>query len=148
MFGDALLHQSSLTLRMRELAILAVAAVHPTPFVTYAHSHIAQTAPANLSPLQTDSACKGVTPQGLNEKDIMTYETARAMAKGVGMINEEEWRRAEGVLGKEMVARIGHVVGFYLYSCSLMRLGEVGVPTAEDIERSGSGTACREERKE
>ncbi|KAL9082516.1 MAG: hypothetical protein Q9165_008874 [Trypethelium subeluteriae] len=130
-FGEALLHQPGLTSRMRELAILAVTAAYPTPFVAYAHVRIAEKIDPPLTPEQTDAACKGILPPGLQDKEATAYKVSLIMARGVGTLPEEEWKSAESLLGKESVARIAHFVGFYLYACSLMRMGEVGLPDSD-----------------
>ena len=126
--GNSILHQPSLTQRMRELAILAVIAAWPTPFVEYAHRRIAETLNPRLSEEQINAACKGDKPSNLTEEEEITYETALSMARGIGSIEDELWKKAESKLGTEGMARLGHVVGFYLYSCCLLRLGRVGVP--------------------
>ncbi|KAI9707926.1 MAG: hypothetical protein M1820_004345 [Bogoriella megaspora] len=127
-FSEAILDQPGLLPRMRELAVLAVTAVHPTPFVAHAHSRIATGLVTPLLTKQTDDARKGITPSGLHEKEGVAYETALLMAKGIGTLSEAEWKRGEIALGKEGMARLGQIVGFYLYACCLMRLGEEGVP--------------------
>ena len=130
-FGEAILHQKSLSLRMRELAILAVTAAFPTPFVQYAHKRIAATLEPKLTTEQTSAACEGYTPLGLSEEESVAYDTALVMARGAGALSEEQWERADKALGKQITARIGHVVGFYLHSGTLLRMGDVGIPESE-----------------
>ena len=132
--GESILHQPLLTTRMRELAIYAVVAVYPTPFVEYAHRSIGRNLKPELSPEQIESACSGSTPSGLAEIEEVAYETALALAKGVGTISDEAWAMAEVKLGKEGLARIGHVVGVYIYSCSLLRLGEIPAPDTPKVQ--------------
>ena len=124
--GDAILNQSGLSLRSRELAILAVLAVYDIPFVLYAHTRIALK--AGLSGAQIARAVKGEVPESLEEVEDVVYETALELAKGRKSLGEEAWRRAETTLGKEGAARVAQVVGLYLYVGTFMRLGDIGAP--------------------
>ena len=126
--GDRILHQPLITPRIRELAILAVTATHPTGFVEYSHRGICQTLESSFSPEQTEALCNGITPSGLTEVEQTAHEAALVMARGVGTMTDEQFATAKAKLSKEMLARIAQLVGFYLYVCSLARLGDVEVP--------------------
>ncbi|KAL8791589.1 MAG: hypothetical protein Q9195_005794 [Heterodermia aff. obscurata] len=127
--GDAILNQSGVSLRSRELAILAVVAVYEIPFVRYAHTAIALK--AGLSETQIALAVKGEMPDGLIESERVTYAAALELAKGRGPLDEEVWKLAEAGLGKEGIARVAQVVGLYLYVGTFMRLGDVPAPTED-----------------
>ena len=125
--GDAILNQSGLSLRSRELAILAVLAVYEIPFVLYAHTIIALK--AGLSDAQIALAVKGEMPESIEEGERVAYATALELAKGRGPLDEEMWKTAEARLGKVGTARVAQVVGLYLYVGTFMRLGDVPAPT-------------------
>lgn len=124
--GDAILNQKNFEPRARELAILAVMAVYDVPFVVYAHTRIATK--LGLSEEQISSACKGITPVGLTEDEATVYVTALELARSRGPLDEETWQAAKKVLGRERCARLGHVVGLYLYPSTLLRLGAILAP--------------------
>lgn len=60
--GAALLHQPDFAPGPRELASLAVTAVHTVPFVQYAHTRIA--IQVGFSEAQVSHACEGANPEG------------------------------------------------------------------------------------
>ena len=124
--GDAILNQSGLSLRSRELAILAVLAVYEIPFVLYAHTTIALK--VGLSNAQIALAVKGKIPEDLEEGEKVAYVTALELAKGRGPPDEEVWKTAEARLGKVGTVRVAQVVGLYLYVGTFMRLGDMPAP--------------------
>lgn len=125
--GEAILNQSGLSLRSRELACLAVLAVYEIPYVLYAHTKIALK--AGLSDGQIALAVKGEIAEGLEEDERVAYATALELAKGRGTLDEEVWKTAEARLGKVGTARVAQVVGLYLYIGTFMRLGDMPAPT-------------------
>lgn len=126
--GDAILNQKDFEPRARELVILAVTAVVECPFVVYAHTRIAAT--LGFSEEQVALVCNGQVPAGLTEEETVVYVTALELARSRGPLDEQHWQRAEKTLGREKTARLGHVVGVYLYSSTIINLG--AVPTPED----------------
>ena len=141
--GERILHQPLLTARMRELCILAVTAAHPAPFVAYAHRRIgAALDPAPLTTETTAQACRGtlgdttpLPPADLTDDEVVVYRAALRMAKNVGEMTDKDFEEVEVRVGKEGVARIAHVVGWYLGVCLLCRLGKVEVPEEEQQGR-------------
>ena len=118
--GDAILHQPHVTARVRELAILAVCATHTIPFVSYAHSRVA--ASLGLSSEQVNTALKG------EENEEATYKLALELGKSRDVLDQNTWEESVKVLDKEGVARVAQVVGCYLYSGALLRVGAVEAP--------------------
>ena len=113
--------------RNREIACLAVLAVFDVPFMRYAHERIG--VKVGLSPEQISSAIKGVTAEGLTEIEVVIYETALELARARGALDKESWLEAYSKLGKEGAARLGHVVAWFIYNCTLLNLGAVDVPS-------------------
>ena len=124
--GDAVLNQPNVTARARELAILAVCSTSTIPFVSYAHSKIASS--VGLSIEQVAAARSGVLPEGLAEDEEATFMLALALAGSKDVLEESVWERSVGILGREGVARIAHIVGVYLYSGALLRVGAIEAP--------------------
>ena len=130
--ASAINNQSALTPRMRELAILAVGAIHGAAYVLYAHSRFASF--VGLSGGQISSESKGMTPSDLAEEETVTYEFSAALAVERGPLKENVWERARERVGREVLAALVHVVGGYSYTCLMLNAGDVGVPAAE-VER-------------
>ena len=124
-FAEAIVTQKDISPRERELAVLAVTAVHDVPYVLYAHTRIALG--LGLTDEQVALAVKGVQPKGLTEAEVV-YATALELTETKCPLKEETWQRAEAILGKPRCARLAHVVGLYLYAGSLLRLGAVSAP--------------------
>ncbi|KAF4629743.1 hypothetical protein G7Y89_g8401 [Cudoniella acicularis] len=97
----------------RELCILAVASVHSDPYVIECHIPLALK--AGLSQLQIDEAVAGNVPHNSSEEHRAIYGLARRLIIGGGPLTEEEWQNFSGVLGRQKVLGIAHVVGSYLY---------------------------------
>lgn len=122
-----MLNQKDFGPRNREIACLAVIAVFDVPFIRYAHERIG--VKVGLSPEQISSAIKGVPPEGLTDTTVVIYETAKRLARARGALDKESWLEAESKLGKDGAARLGHVVAWFMYDCTLLNLGAVDVPS-------------------
>lgn len=125
--GDAVLNQKDFGPRNREIACLAVIAIFNVPFIQYAHERIA--VQVGLSQAQVSSAVKGTTPEGLTANEVSVYTTSLALARARGPLDKDSWQEAESKLGKEGAARLGHVVAWFIYNCTLLKLGAVDVPS-------------------
>ena len=125
-FAEAILNQKDLSSTERELIILAVTATNRVPYMLYAHSRIALN--LGMTEEQVTSASKGIEPAGLTEEEKAIYATALELAKTGAPLEEDTWQRAEAVLGKARCARIAHVVGLYMYTGGLLRLGAMTAP--------------------
>ena len=126
-FAEAIVKQKDISPRERELAVLAVTAVHDVPYVEYAHTRIALG--LGLTNEQVALAVKGVQPKGLTTEEEVFYATALELTETECPLKEETWQRAEAILGKARCARLAHIVGLYLYVGSLLRMGAVTAPT-------------------
>ena len=124
-FTDAISNQKDLSPSERELIILAVTATNRVPYMLYAHSRIALK--LGITEEQVTSASKGIEPTGLTEGKAI-YATALELAKSGAPLEEDTWQRAEAALGKARCARIAHVVGLYMYTGVLLRLGAIPAP--------------------
>ena len=82
-----------------------------------------------LSREQVASAVAGSTPDGLTDIEAVIYDTALKLARARGPLDKETWQVAESKPGKECAARVGHIVAWFAYNCTLLNLGAVDVPT-------------------
>ena len=122
--ADAVLGQKVIDPRQRELACLAVTAVFDVPFIKYAHDRLA--VQVGLSQEQVAAATKGETSKDLTHTEAVVYTTALKLARARGPL--ESWREVEGDLGKNGAARLGHVVAWFVYDCTLLNSGAIDVP--------------------
>ncbi len=83
-----------------------------------------------LSLEQVSSAIEGSTPEVLTDIEVAVYKLALKLARARGPLDKESWQEAERKLGREGAARIGHVVAWFVYNCTLLNLGAVDVPSA------------------
>ena len=125
--ANAIVNQKDFAPTERELVALAVAAVHDLPYVLYAHTRIALH--TGMTDQQIALASKGNKPGGLTDEETVVYTTALELAETKTPLKEETWQRAEASLGKVRCARLAHVVGLYLYTGSLLKMGAVSAPT-------------------
>ena len=125
-FGNAILTQKDFSPTERELIVMAVTSVYELPYVLYAHERLALS--MGMTKEQVASATTGAEPTGLTEEQSVIYVTALELARTKAPLEEGIWQRAEATLGKARCARLAHVVGLYLYTGSLLRLGAVPAP--------------------
>ena len=116
--------------RSRELACLAVIAVFDVPFIRYAHERIG--VKVGLSLDQVSSAIEKNTPEDLTDIEVVVYKLALKLARARGPLDKESWQEAERELGREGAARIGYVVAWFVYKCTLLNLGAIDVPSVQD----------------
>ena len=125
--ADAVLQPKGIESLSRELATLAVTAVYDAPFIRNAHQQVGMK--LGLSQEQVTSAANGHTPDGLTETEVVIYETALKLARARGPLDQDSWQIAESKLGKEGAARVGHIVAWFAYNCTLSNLGAVELPS-------------------
>ncbi|TAQ91352.1 hypothetical protein B7494_g347 [Chlorociboria aeruginascens] len=115
-----------LSLRERELAILATVSYKKAEYAIYAHSRIA--AAAGLTPSQVGTAREGRLPEGLSEREETAYVFAQELITMRGPLSDEVFEKTEKVFGKEEMASIVHLVGSFSWSSILMNAADVCAP--------------------
>ena len=87
-----------------------------------------------LSPEQVPSAVKGDTPDGLSDVDAVNFDCFEA-SPCQRSVRRRKGHVAEGKLGKEGAAHVAHAVAWSVYSCTLLNLGAVDIPSdhASDV---------------
>jgi hypothetical protein len=125
-FGDVLLNQRELSIRERELAVLAVCGVFDAPFISYAHKQVALS--SGLEHDQVEAACDRHTPPGLEEMEEAVYDLSLELAQTRSVLVDKSWHRYESILGKEKCLRVAHVTGLYIYTATFMRVANLQAP--------------------
>lgn len=114
---------ATLPARVRQMGIMAVAAVYQSPYVIYCHEIVS--AQLGFTPQQFHAAAvQGVVPPGedISTAERVAYETARQLAADRRPLDTTTWTRASNVLGHKGVAGLAHVVAGYQYVCVLVNV--------------------------
>ena len=130
----AVTRQERLTLREKELAVLAVLAEYDAPYVRYAHSQIAVgAAAAGFSRDEVQQAVRGRVPATLSdERERAVYGCALELARLRAPMGAEAFERAAALLGRERLAGLVHVVSGFVYVAMLTNVSDSGVPAAKE----------------
>jgi AhpD family alkylhydroperoxidase len=108
--GAAIRFTSSLTVREREAAILAVAAGARCDFEWIAHS--AAALQAGITQPQLDSIRDGQVPEGLSETESVACRLARTMTAD-RRLPDADYEAGLSVLGRDKLAELTWLVGYY-----------------------------------
>jgi hypothetical protein len=123
-----------LTLREREIAILAALATSYNPFGLYAHTHISLHEPVSLTLQQVKEMREGKCPDDLDDREKVMYRFARECVSSRGIVKEEAWQEAISVLGREKMEGVVHMAGAWTYSGILLNTAGMIVPEGESID--------------
>jgi 4-carboxymuconolactone decarboxylase len=125
-YGHSVVTMPQVSARERELATLAVCSTTHAEFILYAHKRISLS--LGLSKKQVEAAAEGKMPQSLNEQESVVYEIGLGIARGLGKLESEQWEKGDKVLGKEKMAALLQIVGWYLLSSVLVNGAESPTP--------------------
>jgi hypothetical protein len=120
--------QKELSVREKELAIMATLAVYETPFHRYMHEKRA--VEAGFTPEQVQDGFEGQIPDGLNELEVAVYKLAKAVAESTGPIAGEAFQEASKLLSREKIVAVVHMVCGYFYVSKLAAIGDMELPDA------------------
>jgi 4-carboxymuconolactone decarboxylase len=123
--GAAIRYRSSLTARIREMAILAVAAHWDSAFERYAHEAVGQA--AGLTDDELRSLRDGEPPRLDDPTEEAALDVVRALLAD-GDIAEPLFRRAVSLIGNQAVVELTSLVGYYATLALQLRVFRVGLP--------------------
>ncbi|TFV56074.1 carboxymuconolactone decarboxylase family protein [Geodermatophilus sp. DF01-2] len=126
--GAAVRYRTSLTDRAREIAILALAALRRSDFEWYAHERVGRR--AGLSDDEMDAVRHGQVPQTLSDAERAVLEISRALTVE-GDLGDDAYAEAEATLGREALAELVVLVGYYDLLALLLRVFRTPLPTGE-----------------
>ncbi|MFY0407569.1 carboxymuconolactone decarboxylase family protein [Solicola sp. PLA-1-18] len=107
--GAAVRFGSGLTDRVREIAILAVAARERCAFERQAHEAVGRT--IGLDDAQLQALADESDPAGLDDHETAALTLVRSLLDGD--VDEHTWVQVAGVLGERTVFELTTVVGYY-----------------------------------
>ena len=126
--GAAVRYRTSLTDRAREVAVLAVAALRRSDFEWYAHERVGRG--AGLVDDELAAIRDGGTPGTLDEQERAVLDATRALA-GTGDLDDAAFAAAEASLGREALAELVVLVGYYDLLALSLRVWRTPLPAGE-----------------
>lgn len=126
--GAAVRYRTSLSDRAREIAILALASLRRSNFEWYAHERVGRK--AGLTEAEMSALHDGVTPDSLSAEEAVLLRTTRLLATD-GDLDEDAFRTAEDGLGRETLAELVVLVGYYDLLALSLRVWRTPLPAGE-----------------
>jgi 4-carboxymuconolactone decarboxylase len=125
--GAAVRYRSVLGDRMRELAILAVAAHWKSDFELYAHVPLARS--AGLTDAEVDGVVDGATEPFDDPAERVVLRVVRALLC-TSDLTDEDYAAGRDVLGDQGLVELSTLVGYYATLALQLRVFRVGAPSA------------------
>ncbi|HWC84652.1 MAG TPA: carboxymuconolactone decarboxylase family protein [Pseudonocardiaceae bacterium] len=122
--GAAIRFRGGLSARVRELAILLVAAKWDSDFERYAHEAVGRG--IGLTGAELAAARAGTVPDSADGAERAALELVVAMLDGD--VDQALWGRAAAVLDHRTMVEVSTLVGYYATLALQLRVFRVGVP--------------------
>jgi 4-carboxymuconolactone decarboxylase len=126
--GAAVRYRTSLTDRAREIAILALAALRRSDFEWYAHERVGRR--AGLTDEEMSALLTGDDPSSLSDDETVLLRTTRLLGTA-GDLDDDAFATAEAVLGREQLAELLVLVGYYDLLALSLRVWRTPLPAGE-----------------
>ena len=126
--GAAVRYRTSFSDRAREIAILALAALRRSDFEWYAHERVGRR--AGLSEDELSALLTGGDPGSLSDDEALLLRTTRLLASS-GDLDDEAFAAAEEGLGREQLAELIVLVGYYDLLALSLRVWRTPLPAGE-----------------
>jgi alkylhydroperoxidase family enzyme len=126
--GAAVRYRTGLSDRAREIAILALAMLRSSDFEWYAHERVGRR--AGLTDEELDSLLVGAEPPSLSPTEKALLRTTRALATDADL-DDEAFMAAEAALGREQLAELIVLVGYYDLLALSLRVWRTPLPVGE-----------------
>ncbi len=123
--GSAVRYRTGLTDRVREIAILTVAAATDCAFERYAHERVGRAAGL------TDADLAAIAGGAFASDDVAeraAYDLCRRLLAGTPVLPDEEYADLVAALGTTTVTELTVLVGYYRTLADLLAVFDVGVP--------------------
>ena len=123
--GSAIRYGTGLTARVRELAILAVAADTGCAFEQYAHERIGRAAGLDDDEV---AALAGGTFTSADAAERSAYDLCQRLLAGRSRFTDGEYADLAEVLGTTTITELVVLVGYYRTLAQLLDVFDVGIP--------------------
>jgi 4-carboxymuconolactone decarboxylase len=138
--GAAIRFRTHMTSRVREIAILAVAAATDSAFERYAHERVGLAAGLNEAELAALRAGSFVSD---NPTEAAAYALCVRLLHQPGPLGDTEYQNAEAVLGSEGILELTVLVGYYRMLAQLMNVFGIDAPSPVNSKLTHPGEAAR-----
>ena len=123
--GSAIRYATGLTDRVREIAILTVAAATDSAFERFAHERVGRAVGLTDGEL---AAIAGGTFAPDDDAERSAYDLCRRLLAGSPHLTDEEYADLVAVLGTTTITELTVLVGYYRTLADLLAVFDVGVP--------------------
>ena len=122
--GAAIRFRTSLTPRIREMAILVVAQAWDSGYERSSHELIGRD--AGLTEPEIEALRAGTDPGFAEEQERVAYSVVRSLVDSADL-DDEPYETAVGVLGEQALVELSTLVGYYATLALQLRIFRVGV---------------------
>ncbi|KXX63048.1 carboxymuconolactone decarboxylase family protein [Rhodococcus sp. LB1] len=129
--GSAVRYRTAMTARIREIAILTVAAATESEFERYAHERVGHA--VGLSAEETTALRSGEF-RSEDPTEQAAYDVCRHLLAGANTLGDEDFRRFEAGLGHSALLELVVLVGYYRTLSQMMNVFGVGAPAGLEDE--------------
>jgi 4-carboxymuconolactone decarboxylase len=126
--GAAVRYRTRFSDRAREIAILALAALRRSDFEWYAHERVGRR--AGLTEEELAGLLAGGEPDTLSEPEAALLRATRVLATQSDL-DDEAFATAEAALGREQLAELVVLVGYYDLLALSLRVWRTPLPAGE-----------------
>lgn len=126
--GAAIRYRTSLSARVREIAILSVAAATSCAFEAYAHERVGRA--AGLTEVELQSIAQGGF-EGADPVEAAAYRLCDLLNQDRFPVEEPEFLELRTALGQSTLIELVVLVGYYRTLAQLLNLFEVEVPAGD-----------------
>lgn len=124
--GSAIRYATALTDRVREIAILAVAAAACSDFERYAHERVGRAVGLTEEELR---ALAAGTFTSTDPAEASAYALCQRLLDDRSVLDDDEYAELAGDLGTTTITELVVLVGYYRTLAQLLDVYDVGAPT-------------------
>ena len=124
--GAAIRFRTSLTPRIRELAILVVAHAWDSGYERASHEPIGRE--AGLTEPEIEALRAGADPGFADKEEQVAYSVVRALTGPAADLDDQEYDTAVAVLGEQALVELSALVGYYATLALQLRIFRVPAP--------------------
>jgi 4-carboxymuconolactone decarboxylase len=121
--GAAIRFRTSLTPRIREMAILVVAQAWDSAYERSSHEPIGRD--AGLTEPEIEALRTGADPAFTDEQDQVAYSVVRSLASPAADLDDHQYDTAVRVLGEQTLVELSTLVGYYATLALQLRIFRV-----------------------
>lgn len=121
--GAAIRFRTSLTPRIREMAILVVAQAWDSAYERFSHEPIGRD--AGLTEPEIEALSAGADPAFADERERVAYSVVRSLVTLAADLDDQQYDTAVRVLGEQALVELSTLVGYYATLALQLRIFRV-----------------------